>query len=119
MKISSTIKWTMKVLAPIQKIPKLRDPRTASSANQFVQNRSGGLLLGPFISSSPGNPAEDNEHGDNVMNNNEHGDQISFEEDEGGQLLLTESYFMSHIKMVMTMMMKKTWKTEKLVTWIL
>ena len=53
------------------------------------------------------------------MNNNEHGDQISFEEDEGGQLFLFESYSMTHIKMVMTMMMKKTWKTEKLATWIL
>ena len=53
------------------------------------------------------------------MNNNEHGDQISFEEDEGGQLFFFESYFMTHIKMVMTTMMKRIWKTEKLATWIL
>ena len=53
------------------------------------------------------------------MNNNEHGDQISFEEDEGGQLSLFESNSMTHIQMVMTTMMKRIWKIEKLATWIL
>ena len=74
----------MKDLAQILKILKFRDHRTAFSVNQRVWNCSCPVWPGPWANLRPESPAEDNEHGDNVMNNNEHGDQISFEEDEGG-----------------------------------
>ena len=68
-------------------------------------------------SGSDSENSADGEHGDNIINNNDHGDQISFEEDDGEHKQLKHISIYT-FQMVMTMMTKRTWKTEKLVTWI-